>query len=112
MMELLKGLVKRLKSKAAPKQLEGEISERPAMVYDKVTENLIEITLVYASLRAGHEKLVDIDIDSVIWKQKFVDWANEFENKWSGADWLQHDYLAEIEKFARHKILEYAELDG
>lgn len=87
-------------------QLQDQRQEK--MSYNKASENLVEISLVYASLQAGHEKLNDID--SIAWKQKFVDWANEFENQWQeGKD---SDYLEDIEKFARHKILEYAGLEG
>ena len=87
-------------------QLQDQRQEK--MSYNKASENLVEISLVYASLQAGHEKLSDID--SITWKQKFVDWANEFENQWQeGKD---SDYLEDIEKFARHKILEYAGLEG
>lgn len=87
-------------------QLQDQRQEK--MSYNKASEDLVEISLVYASLQAGHEKLNDID--SIAWKQKFVDWANEFENQWQeGKD---SDYLEDIEKFARHKILEYAGLEG
>ena len=87
-------------------QLQDQRQEK--MSYNKASENLVEISLDYASLQAGHEKLNDID--SIAWKQKFVDWANEFENQWQeGKD---SDYLEDIEKFARHKILEYAGLEG
>lgn len=87
-------------------QLQDQRQEK--MPYNKASENLVEISLVYARLQAGHEKLSDID--SIAWKQKFVDWANEFENQWQeGKD---SDYLEDIEKFACHKILEYAGLEG
>ena len=87
-------------------QLQDQRQEK--MSYNKASENLVEISLVYASLQAGHEKLNDID--SIAWKQKFVDWANEFESQWQeGRD---SEYLEDIEKFARHKILEYVGLEG
>lgn len=51
-------------------------------------------------------------IDSINWKQMFVQWANDFETVNEGIDWNHEDYLEKIEKFARHKILEYAGLEG
>lgn len=42
----------------------------------------------------------------------FVKWANDFETVNEGIDWNHEDYLEKIEKFARHKILEYAGLEG
>ena len=87
----------------------SNVPETPALVYNKTSENLIEISIVFASLQAGHEKLCEID--SITWKQMFVEWANEFETAHTGTDWDQHDYLQEIEIFARHKILEYVGLD-
>lgn len=85
-------------------QLQGE------KAYSKVSENLVEISLVYASLQAEHEDLSGVD--SITWKQMFVEWANEFEMKQLRTDWDQHDYLECIEEFARHKILEYAGLES
>ncbi len=79
------------------------------MTYNKVSDNLVEISLVYASLQAEHEELSNID--SIIWKQMFVQWANEFETGYAGTDWKQDDYLEKIEKFARHKIMEYIGLE-
>lgn len=78
------------------------------MVYNKVSENLIEIALTYASLWAGNEKICGAGIDSISWKQMFVQWANDFETEWAGTEWDQNDYLEEIQKFAQKKILEYA----
>lgn len=84
-------------------------SEKSLLVYDKVSENLIEISLAFANLKDRYEKLCDID--SITWKQMFVDWANEFETVYTNNDWDQCDYLHEIEKYARKKILEYAGLE-
>lgn len=42
----------------------------------------------------------------------FVQWANDFETVNEGIDWNHEDYLEKIEKFAHHKILEYAGLEG
>lgn len=79
-----------------------------ALIYNKASENLIEITFVFASLQEEHEKLCDTD--SIIWKQMFVDWSNEFETIHSGTDWDLNDYLDEIEKYSKKKILDYAEI--
>lgn len=80
------------------------------MTYNKASENLVEISLVYAGLQAKNEVLSSVD--SITWKQLFVQWANDFEVVQAGADWNQEDYLEEIGKFARHKILEYVGLEG
>lgn len=89
-------------------QLQDQLQEK--MAYNKASENLVEISLVYVTLQAEHNKLSDID--SITWKQMFVQWANDFETVQAGTDWDQKDYLEEIEKFARSKILEYAGLEG
>ena len=80
------------------------------MTYNKASENLVEISLVYAGLQAKNEVLSSVD--SITWKQMFVQWANDFEAEQAGADWNQEDYLEEIGKFARRKILEYVGLEG
>lgn len=84
--------------------------QKEKLAYSKASENLVEISLVYSSLQAGREELGNID--STTWKQLFVQWANDFETVYAGTDWNQKDYLEEIERFACHKILEYAGLEG
>ena len=92
-----------------------EISVPNGRTFDKVTENLVEISLVFASIqpeiRNGRE------IDSTTWKQKFVDWANEFEQIHEDADWGTDetdgkDYTDAIEEFATKKIRQFAGLEG
>lgn len=84
-----------------------EIQAEEKAVFGHLTENIMEITLVYAGLQKSISELCEID--STTWKQKFVDWANEFESQWQeGRD---SEYLEDIEKFAHHKILEYAGLE-
>lgn len=88
---------------------EIEAPENQEMEYSKATENLMEISMVFADLRAEHEELSDID--SVTWKQQFVEWANEFERQHSEPEcWENDDYIDSIEEFAEKKILEYANL--
>lgn len=77
------------------------------LVYGLYTENLIEIALTYASLVVKHPALTDTD--SATWKQKFVDWANEFEEKYP-EHWEDNDYLEYIDAFATEKICEYARI--
>lgn len=89
-------------------QLQDQIQEK--MVYNKVFENLVEISLVYVGLQTEYRKLSSVD--SSTWKQKLVQWANDFETMYGGTEWKQNDYLEEIEKFAHHKILEYIGLEG
>lgn len=97
--------------RAAPAlELDARVNPgKPVLAYGKASENLIEISFVFASLRAGRERLCSID--SITWKQMFAEWANEFETAHEGTDWDQDDYLEEIEKYARQKILGYAGLD-
>lgn len=89
---------------------ENEGKRQGEIVYNKTFENLVEISLVYADLLEKHRELRGID--SINQKQMFVKWANDFETVNEGIDWNQEDYLEKIEKFARHKILEYAGLEG
>ena len=89
-------------------QLQDHRQEK--MIYSKTSENLVEISLVYAGLQVKNEVLSSVD--SITWKQMFVHWANEFETVHEGTVWDRKDYLEEIEKFARHKILKYVGLKG
>ena len=47
--------------------------------YNEQTENLMEIAMMLEQLKGESEYLFEVltDIDSITWKQKFVDWANE-----------------------------------
>ena len=65
--------------------------------YNEQTENLMEIAMMLEQLKGESEYLFEVltDIDSITWKQKFVD-------VWPG------NYLEVIEGFAREKILEFA----
>lgn len=83
--------------------------------FDNVSENLVEISLAFASLQP--EIRDKQEIDSVTWKQKFVVWANEFEQMYESAEWGTaetdgKDYLEAIEEFAKKKIIEFAGLEG
>lgn len=92
-----------------------EISVPDGRAFDKVSENLVEISLAFANLqpeiRAGQE------IDSLTWKQEFVAWANEFEQMYGNAEWGTaetggKDYLEAIEEFAKKKIRQFAGMEG
>lgn len=88
---------------------EIEVPENQEMEYSKTTENLMEISMTFANLRAEHEELTDID--STAWKQQFVEWAKEFEQQHSEPGcWEDNDYIDLIQEFAEKKILEYAGL--
>lgn len=88
-------------------QLQDQRQEK--MAYNKVSENLMEISFIYASLQAKHKELSNID--SLAWKQKFVDWANEFEETYPEPEhWEDSDYLECIDAFATKKICEYAKI--
>lgn len=76
------------------------------LAYSVFTENLIEIALTYADLVFKYPVLTEID--SITWKQKFVDWANEFEEKYPEPEhWEDSDYPDCIDAFAREKIGEF-----
>lgn len=80
------------------------------LVYGVHTENLIEITMVYANLAEKYSELKDIDSNA--WKQEFVEWANEFEELHPEAScWEDNDYLDCIEDFAKQKIYEFADIE-
>lgn len=83
-----------------------EISVPDSRQLDKVSENLVEISLTFADMQTTNPELCRIE--STEWKQKFIEWANEFEETWDDTE----DYPEEIEKFAKKKIAEYAELEA
>lgn len=91
-----------------------EISVSDGRIFDKVSENLVEISLVFASLQS--EIRNKQEIDSFTWKQQFVVWANEFEQIYGKFDWGMaetgdKEYLEAIEKFAKNKIRKFAGLE-
>ena len=75
------------------------------LIFDKHTENLAEIAMVYADLRKDYPEL--LEEDSVSWKQMFVEWANEFESLYPNLGELNADYLLMISSFAKEKIFDY-----
>lgn len=79
------------------------------LVFDKRTENLIELSWRFRELARFHEELTEID--STAWKEQLCSWSNEFEEIYAEADWNsgEHgDYLDAIERFADEKIFEFA----
>ena len=82
-----------------------EVMAGDKAVFGHLTENIMEITLVYADLQISNPELCKIE--SSTWKQLFVDWANEFESQWQ--EDAGRDYLEEIDRFSREKILGYSE---
>lgn len=80
-------------------------SEIGKLQFGRLTENIMEITMVYANMLDKDDSLRDIE--SADWKQMFVEWANEFEENWDVDDTMR-DYPEEIERFAKRKITEYA----
>ncbi len=89
-------------------QLQDQRQEK--MAYNKAFENLVEISLVYVGMLEEHRRLNNVD--RITWEQLFVQWANDFEAVQASIDWSQEEYLEEIGKFARNKILEYVGLEG
>lgn len=91
-----------------------EISVPDERTFDRISENLVEISLTFASLQ---QEIGDIQkIDSVTWKQEFIVWTNEFEQlygnvKWGTAETDDKDYLEVIEEFTKKKIREFTGLE-
>ena len=80
------------------------------LIFDKYTENLAEIAMAFAAVVPRYPKLTDTD--SIAWKQKFVEWANEFEELHPDIeDDPDKDYLVLIEDFAREKIFEFGGIE-
>lgn len=80
------------------------------LIYGKYTENLVEITLVYAGMANENEELKDVD--SITWGQKFVEWANEFEEIYSDRTFdggEDNDYYEIISEFAKERIIGFAQ---
>lgn len=80
------------------------------LVFNKHTENLAEIAMVYAVMAKENPKL--LEIESIEWKQQFIEWSNEFEEKYPDIEDSTEDYPEVIESFAKKKILGYAELQA
>ena len=75
--------------------------------YNEQTENLMEIAMMLEQLKGESEYLFEVltDIDSITWKQKFVDWANEFTETYEpNKDVWPGNYLEVIEGFARENL--------
>lgn len=88
-----------------------EISVPEGRVFDKVSENLVEISLVFASLQS--EITDGQEIDSITWKQMFVQWANEFEDEYPELNhWENANYFDCITKFAKEKIFKFSGIDN
>ncbi len=81
-----------------PDRLQGRAA------YNHATENVIEITQVFACASKDRPELNEIESDE--WKQKFVEWANEYEYGWEDDG---RDYIEDITKFAAEKINEFYE---
>lgn len=80
------------------------------LIFDKHTENLAEIAMTYVELIQKYPLLADND--STTWKQKFVEWANEFEELHLDVDDNpDKDYLLLIDDFAKQKILEFGGIE-
>ena len=57
--------------------------------FNRVTENLIEITWTYVNLLEEFPRLDEQD--SMSWKQMFVAWANEFEELYGHTNWIESE---------------------
>lgn len=79
--------------------------------FNRATENLIEITWTYVNLQKEFPKLSETD--SMIWKQMFVEWSNEFEEFYGRTDWLESEktYLEAIGEFEKERILGFIGLE-
>lgn len=97
---------------ASKEEEENPILETEPLTFSKRVENMAEIVMIYAEMRVEYKDKYWCGGDGSEWKQKFVDWSNEFEEIHKGTDWKEEDYLEEIVKFARMKIKEFAHLDA
>lgn len=84
---------------------EIELPEQPQerAVFNHTTENVIEIAQIFTKMASENYHLLEIESEE--WKQKFVEWANEFEARWT--DDSEKDYPDEIGDFAVEKINSY-----
>lgn len=72
--------------------------------YNKHTENLIEISMAFNGIWERNSHVRNADIESAEWKQYFIDWANEFEQKYKYEDWRNEDYFFTIAEFTKKKV--------
>lgn len=77
-------------------------------LYNKNTENLMEIAMVFGEIRNRNYRIRNAGIDNAEWKRYFISWANEFEKKYRNEDWRNVDYHATIREFAECKAAEIA----
>ena len=73
---------------------------------NKLAENIIEITLVWARL-ADQRDLKD-DVDSMDIKQSIIKYAQDFESKYRDITWDgdAFDYYLTIEKYGKQRLLD------
>lgn len=74
------------------------------LFFNRHTENLVEIAMAFESIWERNCVVRNCDIDSLEWKQHFVNWANEFERMHRKEDWRNGDYLWTIWEFTREKV--------
>lgn len=73
------------------------------MLLNKLNENIIEITLIYAQLIDNNMIFVE---DSMLGKEKICYLAVQFENENVDANWDEcGDYLEAIEEFAERELI-------
>lgn len=92
-----------------------ELSVPNSISLNRVSENLVEISLVFASMQQELKNGTEIDSDTL--KQEFVVWANEFEMMYGDVAWGTDDtngmdYPDAIEKFAKEKIKKFGKMEG
>lgn len=81
---------------------------RMKALYNKNTENLMEIAMVFGEIRNRNYRIRNAGIDNAEWKRYFISWANEFEKKYRNEGWRNVDYHATIREFAECKAAEIA----
>lgn len=72
--------------------------------YNKHTENLMEISMVFGAIWERNRHVRNANIESTEWKQHFIDWANEFERRFKYEDWRNGDYFLTIVEFTKEKV--------
>jgi hypothetical protein len=75
-----------------------------------ICESIQEITLYAWPVIYGNNNIYDLDSREVL--EMFRRWGEEFEAWWEShtEDWVcGHDYLEEVQNFAKKKVVEYIE---
>lgn len=92
-------------SKEVPKQ-ENEnfhdINKKQAEMKGLAAENLIEIVMIFNDMKERMHLLEYQDFS--VWKEKFADWADDFEKQYKDTSWTEEAYQEKIYQFTIAKF--------